>query len=117
MNAAYAAAGTLWPADADTVVCRCEELTQARLQEAASASPPHLSAFKSMTRVGMGRCQGRNCLRSAAHILAAAHGLEPAALELPRSRAPARPVPIAGLMHETLGPAREPDAVDRIFQN
>ncbi|MBV8916366.1 MAG: FAD-dependent oxidoreductase [Acetobacteraceae bacterium] len=117
LSAAYATAGPLWPADAETIVCRCEELTLSGLQEAASASPPDLSAFKSMTRVGMGRCQGRNCLHSAAYILAAAHGLKPGALELPRSRAPARPVPIADLMEETLGPAREPDTVDRIFQS
>lgn len=115
LNDAYAQAGPLWPADPDTVVCRCEELTLTTLQEAASVCPSSMTAFKSMTRLAMGRCQGRNCLRPASSILAAANGVASGTLDLPRSRAPVRTVPIAQLMLEPLGPPREPDAVERAF--
>lgn len=115
LNAVYAGAGTPWPADTETTICRCEELSLAALQEAAGACHASLSAFKSMTRLGMGRCQGRNCLRSAAHLVGAAHGVAPGTLVPPRARAPVRPIPIAQLLAEPLGPARAPDAVDQAF--
>ncbi|MDA8314821.1 MAG: NAD(P)/FAD-dependent oxidoreductase [Actinomycetota bacterium] len=46
----------------ETVVCRCEEVTLARL-EAAMEATADVDAVKSYTRAGMGLCQGRSCQR------------------------------------------------------
>lgn len=46
----------------DTVVCRCEEVTVAELRRGLGmSSDPDM--LKTITRVGMGLCQGRNCRR------------------------------------------------------
>lgn len=44
----------------ETVVCRCEEVTLARLEETMEATVD-TDALKSYTRAGMGLCQGRSC--------------------------------------------------------
>jgi len=59
------------PAD-ETVICRCEEVTAGQIREAAAMGEPDPNQIKSMTRAGMGPCQGRQCGYSVAHILAAA---------------------------------------------
>ena len=49
---------------ADTIVCRCEELTARALDEVIAMSAD-LNTIKGLTRVSMGMCQGRNCQRHA----------------------------------------------------
>ena len=50
-------------ATADTVLCRCEEVTRGELSDAIAAAAPLADAnvVKGMTRAGMGLCQGRMC--------------------------------------------------------
>jgi D-hydroxyproline dehydrogenase subunit alpha len=48
----------------ETLVCRCEEVTLARLQEQRS-----WRSAKLQTRCGMGACQGRICGPAVAHLL------------------------------------------------
>jgi NADPH-dependent 2,4-dienoyl-CoA reductase/sulfur reductase-like enzyme len=80
----------------DTVVCRCESLTLARLDDAlATTGDPNL--VKNLTRAGMGLCQGRNCQRQIAAILARRHGVEIADVPVSTPRAPLRPVPIGAV--------------------
>lgn len=67
-----------WPAmlEADTIVCRCEEVTFGRLCETADATGSRsLRALKLSTRAGLGICQGRVCGRSVEELLAARGGL------------------------------------------
>ncbi|MDA8317275.1 MAG: FAD-dependent oxidoreductase [Actinomycetota bacterium] len=52
----------------ETVVCRCEEVTMARLKEAMDATVD-VDVVKSYTRAGMGLCQGRNCQRQIGALL------------------------------------------------
>jgi NADPH-dependent 2,4-dienoyl-CoA reductase/sulfur reductase-like enzyme len=95
-------------ADPDTVICRCEELRLGDLKAAMEPGDKHLGRLKAATRLGMGRCQGRNCLASASALL----GLDtaPASETLPRSRPPARPVRIRDLIKDqSIGPAKIPD--------
>ena len=80
----------------DTVVCRCEEVARATLDAAIEATAD-LSAVKSLTRAGMGLCQGRNCARQVAALIAARHGGDVAAVELATPRLPARPVPLGAI--------------------
>ena len=48
-------------AQPDTIVCRCEEVTRADISEAVQLGADTLDAVKSLTRCGMGNCQGRVC--------------------------------------------------------
>jgi hypothetical protein len=105
------AIATLWAPPAsfldlltpDTIVCRCEEVTARDLDAVVDDG---IEPVKATTRVGMGRCQGRNCLATVAALVARARDLPPSALEPPRARPPARPIPLGDLLHEPLPPAR-----------
>jgi D-hydroxyproline dehydrogenase subunit alpha len=64
---------TGWPA-ADTVVCRCEEVTLGDIQHSIvdlGAADPR--TVKLLARPGMGLCQGRMCGYPTAGLVAAAH--------------------------------------------
>jgi NAD(P)H-nitrite reductase large subunit len=58
----------------DTTVCRCEEVTAARLREAVDAGASDARAAKLMARPGMGWCQGRVCGYATACLTAAWSG-------------------------------------------
>ena len=94
---------------AETVVCRCEEVTAADMFGALERGHASTDALKAATRAGMGRCQGRNCLRTVAEILARVRGSAAGDIAMPRSRPPARPVRLGDLVGEALPPARPPD--------
>jgi glycine/D-amino acid oxidase-like deaminating enzyme len=80
----------------ETIVCRCEEVTAARLRAEIAAGLTSLPALKKATRAGMGRCQGRFCAATIARMCPAQ--TEPEDFAAPR--APLRPVPAAPLMRE-----------------
>jgi D-hydroxyproline dehydrogenase subunit alpha len=80
----------------ETIVCRCEEVTAARLRTEIAAGLTSLPALKKATRAGMGRCQGRFCAATIARLCPSS--LEPDDFAAPR--APLRPVPAAALMRE-----------------
>ncbi|NIR30267.1 MAG: FAD-dependent oxidoreductase [Gammaproteobacteria bacterium] len=82
-------------AEADTVVCRCEGVTCARLERAIADGHHSLDAIKRNTRAGMGWCGGRTCSQAVGALL---HGGQPPASAPPlRSRPPARPVPLGAV--------------------
>ena len=61
--------------DKDAIVCRCEDLTYAAIQEAMGHNGlKSMASIKRATRAGMGRCQGRYCGPAIARMLAAANG-------------------------------------------
>ncbi|MDH5285974.1 MAG: FAD-dependent oxidoreductase [Betaproteobacteria bacterium] len=76
-------------------VCRCEEVTADAAREAVRDGAVTLHALKSATRCGMGPCQGRSCLATAAELLADELGADCAALAPPSIRFPLRPVTLA----------------------
>lgn len=112
------AIATLWAPPAtflelvtpETVICRCEEVAASDLtrviHEGDVDGGAGVEPIKATTRVTMGRCQGRNCVATVAELLARARGSAVADLELPRARPPARPIPLADLLHEPLPPPR-----------
>ncbi len=83
-----------WP-EADTVVCRCEGVTCARLAQAIAHGHAHLDAIKRNTRAGMGWCGGRTCLQAVAALLH--RGQPPPCAQPMRSRPPVRPVPLGAI--------------------
>jgi hypothetical protein len=58
-------------AAADTVVCRCEEVTRAEVETGIAAGGTDIRTLKVMTRLGMGPCQGMMCWPAAARFVAA----------------------------------------------
>ena len=56
---------------ADTVVCRCEDVTKREIEDAIARGASEINQIKQFTRCGMGPCQGRVCGEAAAELLAA----------------------------------------------
>jgi glycine/D-amino acid oxidase-like deaminating enzyme/bacterioferritin-associated ferredoxin len=53
----------------ETHICRCEEVTLGALKAAIAEGATDLASLKRLTRVGMGRCQGRYCQDTLARLL------------------------------------------------
>jgi len=88
-------------AEPETLVCRCEEVVEADLDRAIDASAD-VNVVKGLTRAGMGLCQGRNCARQVAALIAARHGRELAEVPHGTARSPVRPVPIGAIADDTI---------------
>ena len=85
----------------DTVVCRCEEVTRGQLY-AAAGETTDLNVVKSLTRAGMGLCQGKSCQRQVAATIAARHGIPIESVAPATPRFPVRPVPMAAIADPTI---------------
>ncbi|CAN7360617.1 FAD/NAD(P)-binding oxidoreductase [Phenylobacterium sp. LjRoot225] len=80
----------------EVIVCRCEAITAGDIREAAAAKDaPELNRAKALSRIGMGRCQGRFCGSAAAEILAASRGVPLADVGRLRGQAPVKPLSMA----------------------
>jgi NADPH-dependent 2,4-dienoyl-CoA reductase/sulfur reductase-like enzyme len=80
----------------DTIVCRCEEVTLAELEQAIDATDD-VNVVKGFTRAAMGLCQGRNCQRQIAAAIARRHERDLGELPVATPRSPARPVALAAI--------------------
>jgi len=87
----------LWRlADAATTLCRCEDVRCGDAERVLAVNAASPFSVKTMTRAGMGLCQGRVCGPYLAEWLRARHGYIMPAGERPwRIRPPLRPVPLA----------------------
>ena len=74
----------------DLVICRCEEITRADIEEVISQGVTRMNEVKRLTRAGMGLCQGKTCGRLVAGILARETGQSLQELKPSTSRPPAR---------------------------
>ena len=90
-----------WEIADETILCRCEEIT-ARAARAAIGqfSLTEINRLKAVSRIGMGRCQGRVCGAGAAELLAHEAGRDIATVGRLRGQAPVKPIPLA-LVAET----------------
>ena len=59
-----------------------------------------VNRLKALTRIGMGRCQGRMCGESAIALLAVETGKPPADVGRLRSQAPIKPIPITPMLYD-----------------
>ena len=57
----YSKAEYRWPSRESPIICRCEDVYLSDIVGAIDAGASDIGAIKKMTRVGMGRCQGRYC--------------------------------------------------------
>jgi NAD(P)H-nitrite reductase large subunit len=53
-----------------TLVCRCEDVTRAEIEQAIDDGAREVNQVKAWTRCGMGPCQGRTCGDVVAEIVA-----------------------------------------------
>ena len=100
-----------WAAEApdELIVCRCEEVTAGELRACArDTGTRELNRLKSLTRIGMGRCQGRMCAPAASRLLAQAVGCELKDVGRLRGQAPIKPLPIM-LRHDHAPSAEVPE--------
>ncbi|WP_218062690.1 FAD/NAD(P)-dependent oxidoreductase [Komagataeibacter swingsii] len=81
----------------DTIVCRCEELTAGTLREKIRAGFTNMDALRGETRCGMGPCQGRNCMVTAARLIAEGQDASIPTPPVFRGRPPIRPLPLGAL--------------------
>lgn len=81
-------------ADPGTVVCRCEGVTLADLTTDLTSGVGAAGALKRVTRVGMGKCQGRYCGPAVVGLAQAVTGAAPDAYSGFRPQAPVRPTPV-----------------------
>jgi hydrogen cyanide synthase HcnB len=91
---------TDWAARADDelVVCRCENITAGQLRATVrETGADDINRLKALSRVGMGRCQGRMCGVAAAEVLAQACGRPIGEVGRLRGQAPVKPVPFIAL--------------------
>ncbi|RQU15034.1 FAD/NAD(P)-binding oxidoreductase [Burkholderia cenocepacia] len=83
----------------DTIVCRCEEIDAGTLRRCVrDGAATELNRLKALTRVGMGRCQGRMCGDAAALVLAAETGRPLADVGRLRAQPPVKPFPISAAL-------------------
>lgn len=78
----------------EVIVCRCEEVSAGLIRKVAGWCPPDPAAIKSVTRCGMGPCQGRQCGYTVQGLLAEAHGLRVTDVKFFNIRPPLKPITI-----------------------
>ncbi|MBT9289792.1 FAD/NAD(P)-dependent oxidoreductase [Prosthecodimorpha staleyi] len=79
----------------DEILCRCEGITAGTVRAAArDRDAGEMNRLKALTRLGMGRCQGRVCGQAAAEVLARALDRDVAAVGRLRGNPPVKPIPI-----------------------
>lgn len=92
-----------------TLVCRCEDVTIGALVAALRAEPAieSASAAKLLTRVGMGRCQGRMCELAVRRVISDCRGHPLSEVESYVPRPPVKPVSLAALAAAAEVPSRQ----------
>ncbi|MBZ9701572.1 MULTISPECIES: FAD/NAD(P)-binding oxidoreductase [unclassified Mesorhizobium] len=100
------ACGFPWPAAMvralpdDAVVCRCENVSATYVRQSVDFGGGEANRVKSLSRAGMGRCQGRYCQLAAVELTAVQAGCTPGAVGRFRGQAPVRPAPIGAFLRE-----------------
>lgn len=98
------------PADADTIVCRCEEIRAGEIRALVTQQHcPGPNQMKSFVRCGMGPCQGRLCGLSVVEMIAECRGIPVRDVGYYRIRPPVKPVTMGDLA--TMDVATRNDAV------
>lgn len=81
-------------AAAETVICRCENVTAGEIRAAVAQGATGPDQLKSFTRSGMGPCQGRSCAMAVAEIIACELSCGVEAVGRHDIRPPLKPLPL-----------------------
>ena len=97
LDALYRPAKAFRVPDGDTIVCRCEEVTAARIRATVPLGATGPNQMKSFLRCGMGPCQGRLCGLTVAELIADVRGLPVQEVGYYRLRPPVKPIALGEL--------------------
>lgn len=86
-------------ADANTLVCRCENVRRQQIDQALEQGVRDITSLKMRTRVGMGDCQGKTCASYCYDRLKAASFKQEMGQFKPRF--PLDPIPFSALIEDT----------------
>ncbi|MDP6786202.1 MAG: NAD(P)/FAD-dependent oxidoreductase [Rhodospirillales bacterium] len=98
-----------WPADMarslpdEAIVCRCERVTAGEVRRAVQHSlggGREINRAKALSRIGMGRCQGRFCGLGSAEVSAAIQDRDVSTVGRLRGAGPVKPIKLASLLEE-----------------
>jgi hydrogen cyanide synthase HcnB len=82
----------------ETLVCRCEAVTHAEIQQAIAQGATTLAQLKMATRAGMGDCQGKMCSNYCVDLLARTTGQSHEQVNPYRPRFPLAPIPFSAFL-------------------
>ena len=85
----------------ETIICRCESIPLKDLSPIIN-STSDFSVVKAYSRCGMGLCQGRNCQRQIAALIAAKHSLDIGSIPGITPRFPAKPVLLGQIADDSI---------------
>ncbi len=78
----------------NTIICRCEEITEKEIIKVIEQGYHSLDEIKRLLRCGMGHCQGRSCTMIIARILSQKTGQPMSKIKITTSRPPLKPISI-----------------------
>tara|TARA_B110000503_G_scaffold120317_1_gene182869 strand:+ start:2509 stop:3894 length:1386 start_codon:yes stop_codon:yes gene_type:complete len=93
----YRPAAWLSKPTADTIVCRCEQVSAAAISAIAHNGCAGVNQLKRFTRAGMGACQGRQCGSNLAYLVADAQQRSVSEVEPLSVRPPLSPINLGQL--------------------
>jgi NADPH-dependent 2,4-dienoyl-CoA reductase/sulfur reductase-like enzyme len=96
------------PEDDSTIVCRCEEVTAARVRESVALGCLGPNQLKGFSRCGMGPCQARMCGLTLSEIIAQSRKVPVAEVGALRLRPPVKPLMLGELAALAVPPEPEP---------
>jgi sarcosine oxidase subunit beta len=79
---------------AKIILCRCEDVTLADVEHAIEAGYRDIESIKRYTAFGTGSCQGKECLRIVAAVIASRTGADPGTVSPFTTRPPLTPAPL-----------------------
>ena len=85
----------------DTLVCRCEGVTLEKVRQAVKMGAASTAEVKSITRTGMGECQGRMCGHQIMQVVSQLTGKPLSEVGTYSARPPIFPLPLEVLSQET----------------
>lgn len=93
--------------DKSTIVCRCEEITVADIENAVQQGAKTFDDVKRLTRSGMGMCQGKTCQSVIADLIVKFSNRPIADVFSARARMPLQPVSMRVLAEVQSNEGRE----------
>ena len=97
------------PADGATIVCRCEEVTAARVRESITLGCIGPNQLKGFSRCGMGPCQARMCGLTLSEMIADERGVPVTEVGALRLRPPVKPLMLSELAALSVLPDAAPE--------
>ena len=81
-----------------TIICRCEDITLARLRAVLESGITDIEEVKRILRCGMGLCQGRTCLPMIEREIAGFLNVENWQVGIPAVRQPIQPLKFSSIL-------------------